>query len=66
MGYRIRVPLNSPACESYIRDGWTQTHIDGQWATLQMDPLEVYRSSDESFRQVGSYDDSEIAPPSDH
>ena len=65
MGYRIRVPLNSPACESYIRDGWTQTHIDGQWATLQMDPLEVYDAADEAARRE-SINAAEIAPPADH
>ena len=65
MGYRIRVPLNSPACESYIRDGWTQTHIDGQWATLQMHPLEVYDATEEQF---GRQTDGGIEPeqPADH
>lgn len=65
MGYRIRVPLNSPACESYIRDGWTQTHIDGQWATLQMEPLEVYRSAEGPDRQTGD-NHEHLVPPTDH
>lgn len=64
MGYRIRVPLNSPACESYLRDGWTQTHIDGQWATLQMEPLEVHRTGDE---QPGhQHDPRMVSAPRDH
>ncbi len=64
MGYRIRVPLNSPACESYIRDGWTQTHTEGQWATLQMDPLEVYDVAQDQSRQP--VDASEVTNPRDH
>ena len=63
MGYRIRVPLNSPACESYLRDGWVKTHIDGQWATLQMEPLEVHRSEDEHVQQELN---PELSPPRDH
>lgn len=41
MPYRIQVPLNSPALDSYLRDGWQQARVEGQWAVLQMDELEV-------------------------
>ena len=41
MAYRIQVPLNSPAYDSYVRDGWQETSVEGQWATLQMQELEV-------------------------
>jgi hypothetical protein len=41
MPYRIQVPLNSPALDSYLNDGWRQSSTEGQWAVLQMDELEV-------------------------
>jgi hypothetical protein len=41
MPYRIQVPLNSPALDSYLNDGWRQARTEGQWAVLQMDELEV-------------------------
>jgi hypothetical protein len=41
MPYRIQVPLNSPALDSYLNDGWRQARVEGQWAVLQMDELEV-------------------------
>ncbi len=46
MPYRIQVPLNSPALDSYLRDGWHQTHVEGRWAVLQMEELEVSRYPD--------------------
>jgi hypothetical protein len=41
MPYRIQVPLNSPALDSYLNDGWRQARTEGQWAVLQMEELEV-------------------------
>ena len=46
MPYRIQVPLNSPALDSYLRDGWHQIHVEGLWAVLQMEELEVSRYPD--------------------
>lgn len=43
MSYRILVPLNSPALDNYLRDGWHQARTEGQWAVLQMDEPEMYR-----------------------
>jgi len=37
MSYTIRVPLNSPAFQSYVHEGWYQLHVDGLWATLRRD-----------------------------
>lgn len=37
MSNSIRVPLNSPAFESYVHEGWRQVHVDGLWATLRYD-----------------------------
>jgi hypothetical protein len=51
MAYRIEVPLNSPALDSYLRDGWRQARTEGQWAVLQMDELEV-----SYFPDVGAAD----------
>lgn len=51
MPYRIQVPLNSPALDSYLRDGWRQARTEGQWAVLQMDELEV-----SPFPDVGAAD----------
>jgi hypothetical protein len=42
MSYRILVPLNSPALDTYLRDGWHQARTEGQWAVLQMDEPEMY------------------------
>lgn len=41
MPYKIQVPLNSPALAIYLNDGWRQARVDGQWAVLQMEELEV-------------------------
>ena len=46
MAYRIQVPLNSPALNSYLKDGWRQSRTEGQWAVLQMDELEVFDHTD--------------------
>lgn len=46
MAYKIQVPLNSPALRSYLNDGWRQSRIEGQWAVLQMDELEVFDYTD--------------------
>ena len=53
MSYRILVPLNSPALDTYLRDGWHQSRTEGQWAVLQMDEPEMYRHSD-PVRQDGA------------
>ncbi len=42
MSYRILVPINSPALDTYLRDGWHQARTEGQWAVLQMDEPEMY------------------------
>ncbi len=55
MAYRIQVPLNSPALRSYLNDGWRQSRVEGQWAVLQMDELEVFDHTDR-------YDERPSAP----
>jgi hypothetical protein len=50
MPYKIHVPLNSPALASYLDDGWQQACVEGPWAILQMEELEVSR-----FPDVTSY-----------
>ena len=60
MSYRIQVPIHSPAYDSYLGDGWRQVRVDGRWAVLQMEGLEV-----STFPDVGGEqpDQSEAPQP---
>ena len=33
----ILVPVNSPAFDSYLHEGWREVYVDGLWATLRRD-----------------------------
>ena len=60
MAYRIQVPLNSPALNSYLNDGWRQSSVEGQWAVLQMDELEVFDHTDRYDQKPETIDDNTI------